>query len=90
MTFIFAFESHTTTTYAAYATSNFKGHSLLSASRVVNAITMLLTYPIVAKLSDVGGPKDNQGFVEETNEDGSSSLAAPNSSPFPSSSQSSP
>ncbi|XXG99815.1 hypothetical protein Hte_006156 [Hypoxylon texense] len=39
----------------AYATSSFKGHSLLSASRVVETIASLLSYPIVAKLSDIIG-----------------------------------
>ncbi|OTB07719.1 hypothetical protein M426DRAFT_8319 [Hypoxylon sp. CI-4A] len=55
MTFVFAFDNYSTSTYSAYATSAFKGHSLLSASRVVATITSLLSYPIVAKLSDMIG-----------------------------------
>ncbi|KAI0898075.1 MFS general substrate transporter [Annulohypoxylon nitens] len=55
MTFVFQFDNYSTSTYAAYATSAFKGHSLLSASRVVETIASLLSYPIVAKLSDMIG-----------------------------------
>nr|XP_036576888.1 Siderophore iron transporter mirB 2 [Colletotrichum truncatum]KAF6783709.1 Siderophore iron transporter mirB 2 [Colletotrichum truncatum] len=55
LTFIDAFVKYSTSTYSAYATSAFKGHSLLSASRVVETIAMLLSYPIIAKLSDVCG-----------------------------------
>ncbi|KAI1096991.1 MFS general substrate transporter [Rostrohypoxylon terebratum] len=55
MTFVIQFGNYSTSTYAAYATSAFKGHSLLSASRVVETIASLLSYPIVAKLSDMIG-----------------------------------
>ena len=53
VTFVFAFDNYSTPTYNAYATCAFKGHSLLSASRVVITITSLLSYPIIARLSDV-------------------------------------
>ncbi|KAI5865563.1 siderophore iron transporter mirA [Durotheca rogersii] len=55
MTFVLAFDTYSTGTYSAYATSDFKGHSLLSASRVVRTITSMLAHPIVAKLTDMIG-----------------------------------
>ncbi|KAM0324577.1 hypothetical protein ACHAQA_007962 [Verticillium albo-atrum] len=55
MTFIDTFNKYATSTYSAYATSAFKTHSLLSASRVVETIAMLLSYPIIARLSDIFG-----------------------------------
>ncbi|KAL7625132.1 hypothetical protein AAE478_004346 [Parahypoxylon ruwenzoriense] len=55
MIFVYAFNNYSTSTYSAYVTSDFRGHSLLSASRVVVTIASLLSYPIVAKLSDIVG-----------------------------------
>lgn len=54
-TLVDVFNKYSTSTYAAYATSAFRTHSMLSASRVVETIAMLLSYPIVARLSDMFG-----------------------------------
>ncbi|KAH7362739.1 major facilitator superfamily domain-containing protein [Plectosphaerella cucumerina] len=54
-TLVDVFNKYSTSTYAAYATSAFRTHSMLSASRVVETIAMLLSYPIIARLSDMFG-----------------------------------
>ncbi|KAL2204573.1 siderophore iron transporter mirA [Sarocladium strictum] len=54
-TFVTSFNKYSTSTYSAYATSAFKKHSLLSASHVVSTIASLLSYPIIARLSDIFG-----------------------------------
>lgn len=52
-TFILSFVKYSTKTYDAFATSAFKTHSALSTANVVYTIISLVTYPIMAKLSNV-------------------------------------
>ncbi|KAK0504024.1 hypothetical protein EDD18DRAFT_1344909 [Armillaria luteobubalina] len=54
-TFFQTLEQYTTKVYQAYATSDFKKHSLLTTSDVLEKIITLVAYPITAKLSDVFG-----------------------------------
>lgn len=54
-TFFQTLEQYTTRVYQAYATSDFKKHSLLTTSDVLEKIITLVAYPITAKLSDVFG-----------------------------------
>ncbi|KAK0187992.1 major facilitator superfamily domain-containing protein [Armillaria mellea] len=51
-TFFQTLEQYTTKVYQAYATSDFKKHSLLTTSDVLEKIITLVAYPITAKLSD--------------------------------------
>ncbi|KAG7443014.1 uncharacterized protein BT62DRAFT_1009616 [Guyanagaster necrorhizus] len=54
-TFRQTLEQYTTKVYTAYATSDFSKHSLLTTSDVLENITTIVAYPIIAKLSDVFG-----------------------------------
>ncbi|KAH7136728.1 major facilitator superfamily domain-containing protein [Dactylonectria estremocensis] len=54
-TFIVSFLKYSTKTYDAYATSAFAKHSALTTANVVGTIIGLVTYPIMAKFSNVFG-----------------------------------
>ncbi|KAF3020082.1 hypothetical protein E8E14_002747 [Neopestalotiopsis sp. 37M] len=54
-TFILSFIKYSTKVYDAYATSSLSKHAALTTANVVFAITGLVTYPIMAKLSNVFG-----------------------------------
>lgn len=56
-TFILSFIKYSTKVYDAYATSAFSKHSALATANVVYTIMNMAVYPIMAKLSDVGGRK---------------------------------
>ncbi|KAM5347292.1 hypothetical protein ACJ41O_010297 [Fusarium nematophilum] len=53
-TFITQFLKYATKVYDAYATSEFQRHSALTTANVVGTIIGLVTYPIMAKFSNVG------------------------------------
>ncbi|CAK7232479.1 hypothetical protein SBRCBS47491_008285 [Sporothrix bragantina] len=54
-TFILSFIKYSTKVYTAYATSDFKGHSELTTANVVYTIMNMVTFPILAQLSNVFG-----------------------------------
>ncbi|KAK7421603.1 hypothetical protein QQX98_002070 [Neonectria punicea] len=54
-TFITSFLKYSTKVYDAYATSAFQKHSALTTANVVGTIIGLVTYPIMAKFSNVFG-----------------------------------
>ncbi|CAI4214135.1 unnamed protein product [Parascedosporium putredinis] len=58
--FVCSFVKYSTKVYDAYATSAFSKHSALTTANIVYTITSLVTYPIMAKLSNVFGRP--QGF----------------------------
>ncbi|KAK7429423.1 hypothetical protein QQZ08_004015 [Neonectria magnoliae] len=54
-TFIISFLKYSTKVYDAYATSAFQKHSAMTTANVVGTIIGLVTYPIMAKFSNVFG-----------------------------------
>ncbi|KAJ9150270.1 Major facilitator [Pleurostoma richardsiae] len=60
-TFILSFIKYSTKVYDAYATSAFSKHSALTTANVVYTIMNMVTYPVMAKLSNVFGRAE--GFV---------------------------
>ncbi|KAI8680677.1 MFS domain-containing protein [Fusarium sp. Ph1] len=61
-TFITSFLKYATKVYDAYATSEFKKHSALTTANVVGTIIGLVTYPIMAKFSNVFGRAEGLTF----------------------------
>ncbi|KAG5639035.1 hypothetical protein H0H81_007648 [Sphagnurus paluster] len=51
--YIYSLDGSTTYTYLSYATSEFKGHSLISPIQVAQSIIIAVGKPIVAKIADV-------------------------------------
>ena len=47
------FTVYTQNVYEPYATSYFKGHSLLTTGSIINGIVRIVSYPLLAKLVDV-------------------------------------
>ncbi|WKT48127.1 Major facilitator superfamily [Fusarium oxysporum f. sp. vasinfectum] len=61
-TFITQFLKYATKVYDAYATSAFQRHSALATANVVSTIIGLVTYPIMAKFSNVFGRAEGLTF----------------------------
>ncbi|GKU06521.1 major facilitator [Fusarium langsethiae] len=61
-TFITSFLKYATKVYDAYATSAFQRHSALATANVVGTIIGLVTYPIMAKFSNVFGRAEGLTF----------------------------
>ncbi|KAF4460949.1 major facilitator [Fusarium albosuccineum] len=61
-TFITSFLKYATKVYDAYATSEFQRHSALTTANVVGTIIGLVTYPIMAKFSNVFGRAEGLTF----------------------------
>ncbi|KAH7169319.1 major facilitator superfamily domain-containing protein [Fusarium sp. MPI-SDFR-AT-0072] len=61
-TFITQFLKYATTVYDAFATSAFQRHSALATANVVSTIIGLVTYPIMAKFSNVFGRAEGLTF----------------------------
>ncbi|KAM0548408.1 hypothetical protein ACHAPJ_009893 [Fusarium lateritium] len=61
-TFITSFLKYATKVYDAYATSAFQRHSALTTANVVGTIIGLVTYPIMAKFSNVFGRAEGLTF----------------------------
>jgi hypothetical protein len=53
MNFFMNFTVYTQRVYDPYATSHFKGHSLIATGSIVNGIVRIVSYPLLAKLADV-------------------------------------
>lgn len=53
MNFFMNFTVYTQNVYEPYATSHFKGHSLLTTGSIINGIVRIVAYPLLAKLADV-------------------------------------
>lgn len=45
---------YTGNVYEPYATSHFKAHSLLATGAIVNGLVRIVSYPLLAKLANVG------------------------------------
>lgn len=52
-TFVLSFIKYSTKVYDAYATSAFSKHAALATANVVYTIMNMVTYPVLARLSDV-------------------------------------
>ncbi|KAH6695375.1 siderophore iron transporter mirA [Plectosphaerella plurivora] len=52
MNFFMNFTVYTQRVYDPYATSHFKGHSLIATGSIVNGIVRIVSYPLLAKLAD--------------------------------------
>ncbi|KAG5770721.1 hypothetical protein H9Q72_002510 [Fusarium xylarioides] len=61
-TFVCQFLKYATKVYDAYATSAFQRHSALATANVVSTIIGLVTYPIMAKFSNVFGRAEGLTF----------------------------
>ncbi|RKU39754.1 hypothetical protein DL546_000689 [Coniochaeta pulveracea] len=60
-TFVLSFIKYSTKVYDAYATSAFSKHAALATANVVYTIMNMVTYPVLARLSDVFGRAE--GFI---------------------------
>lgn len=56
MNFFMNLTVYTQNVYEPYATSHFDGHSLLTTGSIINGIVRIVSYPLLAKLADVGSP----------------------------------
>lgn len=53
MMFFMNLTVYTQNVYEPYATSHFKGHSLLTTGSIIASIVRIVSYPLLAKLADV-------------------------------------
>ncbi|QPC78080.1 hypothetical protein HYE68_008832 [Fusarium pseudograminearum] len=61
MNFSMVFAASSAGVYDPYATSYFKGHSLIATANIIHGIVRIITYPLMAKVADhIGRP---QGFA---------------------------
>lgn len=60
--FVETFAGDSTSSLDSYATSNFDAHALIATAAVVYKITAIVTYPILAKISDFFGRAEGFGF----------------------------
>lgn len=57
MNFFMNLTVYTQNVYEPYATSHFKAHSLLATGSIVAGIVRIVSYPLLAKLANVGTPR---------------------------------
>lgn len=60
--FVETFAGDSTSGFDSYATSNFNAHSLIATAAVVYKITAIISYPLMAKLSDFFGRAEGFAF----------------------------
>lgn len=61
--FVESFAQDSTSGLAAYATSEFKAHSMVSTAQLAYKITAVLAYPILGKIADLLGRGEGFGIV---------------------------
>ncbi|KAJ4321844.1 hypothetical protein N0V84_005139 [Fusarium piperis] len=65
MNFCMIFAAASAGVYDPYATSHFKGHSLIATANIIHGIVRIVAYPLLAKVADV---RNTQKPVSRTNE----------------------
>jgi hypothetical protein len=53
MNFAMIFAASSAGVYDPYATSHFKGHSLIATANIIHGIVRIVAYPLLAKVADV-------------------------------------
>ncbi|KAL2681335.1 hypothetical protein Neosp_008946 [[Neocosmospora] mangrovei] len=64
MNFAMIFAASSAGVYDPYATSHFKGHSLIATANIIHGIVRIVAYPLLAKVADIStldDHKDSQG-----------------------------
>ncbi|KAI8715012.1 hypothetical protein NCS52_01008000 [Fusarium sp. LHS14.1] len=64
MNFAMIFAASSAGVYDPYATSHFKGHSLIATANIIHGIVRIVAYPLLAKVADhIGRPQGFAGAV---------------------------
>ncbi|KAJ4163079.1 hypothetical protein NW754_014502 [Fusarium falciforme] len=64
MNFAMIFAASSAGVYDPYATSHFKGHSLIATANIIHGIVRIVAYPLLAKVADhIGRPQGFAGSV---------------------------